>query len=782
MPLRKTYRHKLKAYRRPILNGLCTMVALSLFMAASYAFSFSSNSPGNPGVGDVGLVRSWEVQEEVGETLGLGFSDEANALVLISASGTGDYDSRLSLYRPWGRWLATEILSSYYGEVVNGTVDNHDNRLLLRRRGEPVLAIGIDDKGELAVDNPSETDIPALNVNYPTDLGADWDGTLYALDRGSKVFVFAPTQGMYSQPAVIKLQSEPVDGSCCIAIHPVTGHIHVLDTSTLVLNEYTDAGDLVGYRDLSGIGLVNPTAIAFAPSADRTDDPSIIDLYVADNRIGLASSQDSVVTMDTGRTTTIAELALGDILTAATTDKGATTTFTAESTLAQPMAAAASATTFVSSLVNLTYTSQFNPPSPDPAGACYNPSNNTVVVADSEVDEMGIFQGVNIYETDLNGSLLSTWGTLRFSDEPTGIAYNPGNGHVYISDDDALRVNEVNWGQDRLFGTSDDIVTYISSSAFGSIDTEGITYDPATGDLLVIDGANREVYRVGAGPNGVFDGTDDVVTHFDTEVWGVFDPEGVEVNTDTGNIYLVGAPVTKIQEVTPDGSTLVRTIDISAANAVKPAGLAFGPSSLDPNIKVIRIVDRNIDNNEDPGENDGLLYEMSLPQITTGNTAPVVDAGSDQAIIFPIDFVNLYGSATDDGLPNPPGAVLTHWSRVSGPGTVTFDDAEAETTSATFSRMGEYQLRLTANDGELVSSDDVTVTFTGAGGEISKEWQVLTSKDDVEESQSGDVNFSSSDLELAYDHGPQYRGYALCRCGYSTGCEHCERLPPVPDG
>ncbi len=92
------------------------------------------------------------------------------------------------------------------------------------------------------------------------------------------------------------------------------------------------------------------------------------------------------------------------------------------------------------------------------------------------------------------------------------------------------------------------------------------------------------------------------------------------------------------------------------------------------------------------------------PPLTTGR----VDAGPDQTITLP-DGAVLDGTVTDDGLPDPPGTVRTTWSQVSGPGTATFADANAVDTTASFSEVGAYVLQLTADDGELTDSDDVTI-------------------------------------------------------------------------
>ncbi|NND01617.1 MAG: hypothetical protein HKN91_02420 [Acidimicrobiia bacterium] len=96
------------------------------------------------------------------------------------------------------------------------------------------------------------------------------------------------------------------------------------------------------------------------------------------------------------------------------------------------------------------------------------------------------------------------------------------------------------------------------------------------------------------------------------------------------------------------------------------------------------------------------------------NQAPTVNAGSDQSIMLPAS-ATLNGTVNDDGLPNPPGSLTTTWSKISGPGTVTFGNPSAVDTSASFSTDGEYVLRLTADDGEFAISDTVTVTVVPQG-------------------------------------------------------------------
>ncbi|MGH7452516.1 MAG: InlB B-repeat-containing protein, partial [bacterium] len=90
------------------------------------------------------------------------------------------------------------------------------------------------------------------------------------------------------------------------------------------------------------------------------------------------------------------------------------------------------------------------------------------------------------------------------------------------------------------------------------------------------------------------------------------------------------------------------------------------------------------------------------------NMPPCVDAGPDQAI-FSSAPATLQGQATDDGDPNPPGALAVTWSQVSGPGSVTFENANALSTTASFSAAGTYVLRLNASDGALQNGDELTI-------------------------------------------------------------------------
>lgn len=271
-------------------------------------------------------------------------------------------------------------------------------------------------------------------------------------------------------------------------------------------------------------------------------------------------------------------------------------------------------------LVRTIDTSQWSPASPDPSGLAYWPGRNSLLVSDAEVEEMPpYYTGKNIFESSPDGNLIGTAVTTAYSKEPTGVAVNAAGGQVFFSDDNKKRIFIIQIGADGILGTGDDKRTYIKTADFGSTDPEGLAY--GQGKLFIADGGGKEVYIVDPGANGKFDGVvapgDDIVTHFDTSGMAQTDPEGIEYNPDDNTLFIVSnKTAADIAETTLDG-TLLRTIEISFINAKAKAGLAYGPSSADPDQKSIYMAARGIDNNDDPLENDGKIYEISIQSAPT---------------------------------------------------------------------------------------------------------------------------------------------------------------------
>jgi hypothetical protein len=412
-----------------------------------------------------------------------------------------------------------------------------------------------------------------------------------------------------------------------------------------------------------------------------------------------------------------------------------------------------SAATVPATLVRTVATSTLSPPVPDPSGITYIPSRDRLLIADGEVDEMPIFEGSNLFEITRAGALQDRGVTQPQTKEPVGVSYMSSNNHLLVVDDDQQRVYEFAAGADGRYGTSDDSRPFFSTAAFGSTDPEDAAFYPPTGEIFVLEGSDNDVHRVAPGGNGVFDGVaptgDDTAVEFDTLMYGIDDPEGIGYHPGRDTLLIVDFQSDRVYEVNRE-MMLMNVIDISVTNQIKAAGLAVAPATNDPTRMDLYIVDRGIDNDTDPNENDGKMYELSVQLPPIENLAPMVDVGRDKPTHVG-EPVALNASVRDDGLPTPTTTVS--WSTVSGPGTVSFSAPNARQTSANFSVSGTYVLRATASDTALTGSDELTVTVVAAGAPLPLDTPVAKAFDDVEQRPTGFADWLGTTLNVPNSGG-----------------------------
>ncbi|MGD8869252.1 MAG: SdiA-regulated domain-containing protein, partial [Gemmatimonadales bacterium] len=625
--------------------GTTTKVAVRALAASTAVFLLATctqdRDPLEPGVratppqtagADVRVARVLEPGElGLPNPAGLAFSPRDGTLLVVTRTpGTPPSSTTdIELVTLFEDRAGTVRIAAGVPDPVNMTFDDNANRLLIFDSSKnELIEISARADGRLDPQTLQRIDARGLGLEDPQGLTVDpASGRLFILDAAGPRIVSVEPQAKldFASPLAseIDLARSGLSDLRGLAFDPSSGHLHVLDPSTQALYELTETGDIVATRDLSEFAFRNTQGMVFGPSGDTTDDPSEMSLYLADSGVGRGTGSSFA---ESGRIT--------------------------ELSFDEPVAVRAGLfASDVATLVRTTNTANFSPPSPDAAGITYLSFANHLLISDSEVNEMPIFEDVNLFQVTLSGSLQEVGNSLTFDNkEPTGVAYNPANQHVFISKDDGDAVYEVDRGPDGIYGTTDDIVTSFSTSTYSS-DAEGVAYDAANGILFIVDGVDAEVYAVSPGSNGLFDGEpptgDDVVTHFDTQALGLTDPEGIAYDSDFGHLYIVGKPTELVAHVTTTGQ-LLRMIDISAANAVKPAGLAYGPSSVSPGQMSLYIVDRGVDNNSDPDENDGKMYEVALP-LWSGNVLPSVTITQPPTLttFTEGDLVTFQGNATD---------------------------------------------------------------------------------------------------------------------------------------
>ncbi len=353
----------------------------------------------------------------------------------------------------------------------------------------------------------------------------------------------------------------------------------------------------------------------------------------------------------------------------------------------------------------------------DPAGITYLSHKDKLLISDSEIEEESFYAGVNLWEINRNASGLIGTGQAEpltpTDQEPTGLAYNAQNHHIYLPrDNDPKRIREIDPGPDDLYGTGDDTTytwDYTPFTQFGDpSDPEDVAWDSKDKILWVANGAQGTLIPVSLGPDGLISGADTMPgTPLDVSAW-VPDTEGIEYRASSDTLLLTQyANPQTIVEITKDGR-LVRKIDIDHIVSLHPTDLAIAPASTGNGTDLF-VVDRGLDNNESNAQ-DGQMFEIDA---LFTNLSPFVDAGPNETI--PGNSLTLTGDAYDDGQPTPTSMSLT-WSKVSGPGTANFASPHNLTTDVTFSASGTYVLRLTATDTVYANDDTVTVTVGGASG------------------------------------------------------------------
>jgi hypothetical protein len=312
------------------------------------------------------------------------------------------------------------------------------------------------------------------------------------------------------------------------------------------------------------------------------------------------------------------------------------------------------------------------------------------------------------------------------------LTYDSGNDHVFITNDATRLVYQVDL-VDGVYGNGNDVLLATLNTTAYAFDLEDAAYDPTTDSLFLATGVAKTVVQVKDGGDGLFNGSDDTVTSIDVSSFtdqGVPGPvgpgafeltsiEGIEYRAFSDTLLIsddgLGTVEDAMYEITKDGF-LLREFDPEApiklsGVPMELADIAIDPATDDgsPRTATVYVVDRVFDNGiGEPPPQDGRLYVLSLP---FNNLSPYVNAGVDQPITFPAS-ANLDGTVFDDGQGTTPRSLTTTWSLVGGPAgeTVTFGNANAVDTTATFSAVGTYTLRLTATDTELTSFDEVTFT------------------------------------------------------------------------
>jgi uncharacterized protein YcfL len=518
---------------------------------------------------------------------GLAFSPDANAFLLWQEGGSAQ---GITMYE---ESVDIQELDIPAADVRNIAFNGYANQLyVLGSDNTQVKKIPIDEKGLPLAQNASAQSHDLNTVNLDAARGITFDqatGRMFVLNANGDQLVVLPdlNSSLGAEASIISLKTLKAGSLQGIAFNPQDGHLYLSDATNQRLYKVTQNGKKVSEYDLSSLQLASPKTLVFAPSADRTDDPSNMDLFLLDSgQAGSESGQIVELALDAR-----ADLPGGIQILPATLVR-----------------------------VQDTNNTVWNPSAPDPSGIDYWPQKNRFVITDSEVDEMKLYwQGANVFTATTSGTLLSTCSTMAYNNEPTGLAINPNTNRIYISSDRSDGTYfEINIGPDGAYCTSDDVVSKYTLLT----DLEDVAYGNNT--LFLAGGVDAEVYYFNLGPDQVIGGGDDgPMQHFDTNAWGFTDMEGIGFHGGNGTILIHGSMANGkeyVAEVSQTG-TLLRAYDVSFMTGERiHSDIAYAPSSSNPTAKNIYIVSRGEDNNSNSSENDGKWWEINIGATTPTST------------------------------------------------------------------------------------------------------------------------------------------------------------------
>ena len=205
--------------------------------------------------------------------------------------------STVVIISPFEDLVGAVSLEFVVDDTINTAFDDKGKRLFLLNSELAELArVEVNANGLLDPATLVRFDVSQFGLAQAQGMDVDGAGEhLFILDSAtSEVVRLALNTGFGADGvaiAKIDLSSLGATDLRGLAIHPDSNNLYVVSPTAQKLYELTQLGQLVASYDLVNLDLADPGGLAFAPSADLTDDFDTMHLNIADS--GLPDSQAS---------------------------------------------------------------------------------------------------------------------------------------------------------------------------------------------------------------------------------------------------------------------------------------------------------------------------------------------------------------------------------------------------------------------------------------------------------------------------------------------------------
>ena len=258
----------------------------------------------------------------------------------------------------------------------------------------------------------------------------------------------------------------------------------------------------------------------------------------------------------------------------------------------------------------------------DPSGLAYDAATGTLYLVDSEVDEVTPRGTANMWALNLDGTLkpngaISLYG---YTTEPTGIAFDPATGKIYVTDDDTFKVYVTNVANPSVK------LAEFATKPLGGDDPEDVSFNPVNGHLYIANGsdsAHPKIIEIDSS------GTQ-VIRNIPLPAV-IKDPEAVFYDV-AHDVFFVGIENGHDIWMVDHNGNILNDINIFANyrnpvnnGSVNLKGLTLAPSSDpndDPSVLSLYATDYGVSH-----INDGRLFEISNP-FFWNHPAPVISTNN----------------------------------------------------------------------------------------------------------------------------------------------------------
>ncbi len=157
--------------------------------------------------------------------------------------------------------------------------------------------------------------------------------------------------------------------------------------------------------------------------------------------------------------------------------------------------------------------------------------------------------------------------------DPINTAFDNKIGRLLILQFPENQLLEVREGSDGNLDPKT-LIRY-DARRFGLQNPQGMTVDPASGSLFILDAVGPRIVRVEPGLTGNFDRA--VISEVNLQSTGLVAPRGLALDPTTSHLYLVNAAEQELYELSQTGMVLSNR-DLSQFQIGSPQGMIFASS------------------------------------------------------------------------------------------------------------------------------------------------------------------------------------------------------------